>query len=600
MPRITNELLTLSNTQAKDLAGRDVTIGGVKYSFQDYDANHPGQPPWRAGAEGKAYPLVGQDNAVTAYLKFFSRPTTKRLERTAWLIGQHLHTWLPDLAAAPVLWTDTRRRGLHGAKIDFDFTAYLARAVPGETWLECKSDIADGKARFAEDLRLRCVKDLLLSLAALELSELVHGDLSPNNVIIDLVAEPNQPALYLIDFDAFFSPAAEANQAITVAEGGTYGTEGYSPEELAFAVAEGNLSVAPYSDRYGRDMLLLEFLLMGNGLPPDDALARWNREQLQQLFAAWQARSVPELVRTLCHLDPANVFHLNEGQRPTSVDLATGLGLSLPERRVLRRVTELPRPAHAMLGYRTSTGKSGSGKRRPPVKPYYRQQLPVRSRGNRAYWLGHAVAASLLILILLFFYFTAAFDPKNPPTPPTVAGGQRTVEYPQEKADTAPPEKPALDLSPMTVLSVNIHHEAGGTLVIEIKIRASTIVEGMYFGLRCFDKAGTRLWRVRPEWYVDCGKLPELGATHTMRITCPPNLNPDAPLVSSIKWTLTGISVWPRADLTHFLRFPRDEPITFEAKEKIEPGLTHFLRFPRDEPITFEAKEKIEPGLGQR
>ena len=147
--------------------------------------------------------------------------------------------------------------------------------------------------------------------------------------------------MYLIDFDAFFAAAAGANRAVTVAEGGTYGTEGYCPPDLAAAASAGDGSVAPYSDRYGRDMLLLEFLLMGSGLPADDPLADWNREQLQRQFAAWQARSDPKCVQALGHLDPATVFTLTEAERPTSVDLAVGLGLSLPERRVLRRVTEL-------------------------------------------------------------------------------------------------------------------------------------------------------------------------------------------------------------------------------------------------------------------
>jgi hypothetical protein len=40
-------------------------------------------------------------------------------------------------------------------------------------------------------------------------------------VILDLDAQPHDPALYLIDFDAFFAPAAGANCAVTVAEGGT-------------------------------------------------------------------------------------------------------------------------------------------------------------------------------------------------------------------------------------------------------------------------------------------------------------------------------------------------------------------------------------------
>ena len=56
--------------------------------------------------EGKAYPLLGQDGSVQAYLKFFTRPTQKRLNRTAWLIGQQIHTWLPGLAAAPLFWIE--------------------------------------------------------------------------------------------------------------------------------------------------------------------------------------------------------------------------------------------------------------------------------------------------------------------------------------------------------------------------------------------------------------------------------------------------------------------------------------------------------------
>ena len=211
-------ILTLSNTQAKELAGRIVIIGGATYIFNSYDPGHPGQPPWRSGAEGKAYPLLGKDGSIAAYLKFFTHPTQKRLDRTAWLIGQQMHTWLPSLVAAPVLWTDTRH-GLRGVRINFQFAAYLAKAVPGETWLERKSGIASGRTRFPENLRWRCIRDLLRALAVLERAELVHGDLSPNNVVIDLDAQPHAPALYLIDFDAFFAAAAGANQAVTCGRG---------------------------------------------------------------------------------------------------------------------------------------------------------------------------------------------------------------------------------------------------------------------------------------------------------------------------------------------------------------------------------------------
>ena len=263
------DILVLSNTQAKALAGSLLAIGEEIYRLKDYDPAYPGQPPWRSGAEGKAYPLLGRDGSVVAYLKFFTRPTQKRLNRTAWLIGQQMHTWLPGLAAAPLLWVDTRL-SFRSAEIDFDFAGYLAQAVPGETWLELKNRMVDAGTSFPEDFRWRCVEDLVLATAVLERAGIIHGDLSPNNIVIDLDAPPNEPALYLIDFDAFVAPAAGSDQAIDVADGGTYGTEGYCPPDLGSRAAAGDGSAAPYSDRYGRDMLILELLLMDSDLSPDD------------------------------------------------------------------------------------------------------------------------------------------------------------------------------------------------------------------------------------------------------------------------------------------------------------------------------------------
>jgi serine/threonine protein kinase len=452
------DILTLSNTQAKELAGRLVTIGGESYFFNAYEKRHPGQPPWRSGAEGKAYPLLDRNGSVAAYLKFFTRPTQKRLDRTAWLIGQQIHTWLPHLAAAPVLWTDTRH-GLHGAKIDFQFAAYLAEAVPGETWLERKSGIASGGTHFPDALRWHCVTDLLLALAALERAGLVHGDLSHNNVIIDLDAPPHDPALYLIDFDAFFAPAAGANRAVTVSEGGTYGTEGYCPPDLAAAASAGDGSAAPYSDRYGRDMLLLEFLLMGSGLPSDDPLVYWNPEHVQRQFTAWRARNDPNCVRTLSHLDPATVFKLSERERPTSVDLAIGLGLSLPERRVLRRVAVLPRPTPAAIGNRPPIGNKGRivqesvpiGLRRAPLPtPATATAQPPRRRwpqippelkielfdlgSFKSILIGVAIGFAVVILPLIVLGLltgalltTAMHVETRPATRPRAVGNQKTA-----------------------------------------------------------------------------------------------------------------------------------------------------------------------------
>ena len=109
-------------------------MGEDLFQLKDYDPAYPGQPPWRSGAEGKAYPLLAPDGAVAAYLKFFTRPTQQRLNRTAWLIGQQMHTWLPGLRPPPCSGSTPVEPPLRRNR--FRFCRLLSQAVPGETWLE--------------------------------------------------------------------------------------------------------------------------------------------------------------------------------------------------------------------------------------------------------------------------------------------------------------------------------------------------------------------------------------------------------------------------------------------------------------------------------
>jgi len=407
-------ILTLTNTQAKELAGRLVTIGTETYYFRDYERDHPGQPPWRSGAEGKAFPLLDCCRSVVAYLKFFSRPTQKRLERTSWLIAQQIHTWLPGLVAAPMAWGDTRH-ARRPAEAPFDFAGCLAQAVPGKTWLELKGAIHENSAHLTEDFRWRCIRDLVLALSVLEQEGIVHGDLSPNNVVIDVEAPLDRPALYLIDFDAFLAPAAEGNAAVTVAEGGTYGTEGYCPPDLAIAAAEGDGSVAPYSDRYGRDMLLLELLIMDCGMSPDDPPSSWNHDQLQRRYLAWQARGDPRSLPILPHLEPATIFAHAEPDRPASMKLAADLGMSLPTRRLLRQRTRMRSSTPVVLGPRSpSTGIGQSSRRSALARPMpatlrfivpWRWSRPEADPAYRTPWqdfkMAMGCAATLLLPLIL-------------------------------------------------------------------------------------------------------------------------------------------------------------------------------------------------------
>jgi hypothetical protein len=383
------EILVLSNIQAKALAGSLLAIGEEIYRLKDYDPAYPGVPPWRSGAEGKAYPLLGQDGSVLAYLKFFTRPTQKRLNRTAWLIGQQIHTWLPGLAAAPLFWVDTRL-GPRSAGAGFDFAGCLASAVPGDTWLERKNQIAETGASLPAEFRWRCVADLVLATAVLEQAGIVHGDLSPNNVIVDLSAPPDKPALYLIDFDAFVASAAGADEAVSVAEGGTFGTDGYCPPELGERAAAGDDSATPYSDRYGRDMLILELLLMDRGLPAEDPPEKWNRSRLQQLLGAMQEGCDPARRQTLEHLQIPQVFSLPEQQRPTSTELAARLGLELPESPVICGDAEMGRAPSAVRGIRSVSAHVQQRSRRRkasarPPKPS--RQAPTTTSRSLNPWL---------------------------------------------------------------------------------------------------------------------------------------------------------------------------------------------------------------------
>jgi hypothetical protein len=405
-------ILTLTNTQAKALAGRFVTIESETYCFKNYDQRHPGQPPWRSGAEGKAYPLLDYERSVAAYLKFFTRPTRKRLSRTAWLIAQQLHTWLPSLAAAPLLWVDTRHAQRPPA-CALDFAGYLAQAVPGTTWLELKNSIHENSLPFTAEFRWRCVRDLVLALSVLEREGIVHGDLSPNNIVIDIDARPDQPALYLIDFDAFVTAAAEGLEAVTAAEGGTCGTEGYCPPHLAAAAGSGEGSAAPYSDRYGRDMLLVELLMMDCGLSPDDPPSRWSTDQLQRRYGAWRARGIPAI---LSHLEPPTVFPLVEQDRPASLELATGLGIALPAKPLLRKLTRTWSPVPAVLrqplaaadGAHGEWASRKSNRFRSVAMPAtismivpWRWRRPAADPAYRTIWQDLSVAMGCAALILL-------------------------------------------------------------------------------------------------------------------------------------------------------------------------------------------------------
>ncbi len=362
-------MLTLSNNQAKALAGKSWIIDGDAYQFRGYDTNSPGQPPWKTGAEGKAFPILGPDGGIVAYFKFFTRVTEKRITRSGWLIGQQIPTWDPSLKAAPAKWVDSRKHA-RPPGIEFDFAGCWSQAVQGLTWLEWKLRLAENQARFELEDRWRCIQDLIRSLAILERVEIHHGDLSPNNIIINhSKAAPAEPALYLIDFDAFVARHAGKSLAhVSVREGGTFGTAGYCPPDLPLR-EENEDDVAPYSDRFGRDMLLLELLAFRSGFAGEDPPANWDQARLEKSRDSALSRLPGSAGKALAHLRSRDVFVLKEEDRPESRRLATDLGLKLPAPQAPRPAVPIRSPAPTGSTARPLTPPIPSPPSRPPASP---------------------------------------------------------------------------------------------------------------------------------------------------------------------------------------------------------------------------------------
>ncbi|MCY2986681.1 MAG: SUMF1/EgtB/PvdO family nonheme iron enzyme [Planctomycetota bacterium] len=343
------------------MAGKDWQVQGQKYRFCPYTHGQPGQPPWRKGSEGFAYPLLDSNGSAAAYLKFFTLPTPKRFQRTQWLILQQMHLWAAQLQAAPSLWVDSRQHSRPDA-IGFDFTGCLARAVPGLTWLELKQGIQKGDVRLDDDFRWRCVCDLLVSAALLERAQIIHGDLSHMNIIVNPNAPRDEPALYLIDFDAF---VARAVQGVTFGEGGTYGTEGYCPPDLARRAEQGDDSVLPYSDRFGRDMLALELLCLGRDHSPDESPVKWDKAVLRRRWDARLARLPASHAQALQALQPPHVFAVTEPQRVSAAQLVA-LGLTQPPSAPPVQSPATPRPVptpspDAFTGTRAGQERDNNG-----------------------------------------------------------------------------------------------------------------------------------------------------------------------------------------------------------------------------------------------
>lgn len=318
----------LSFEELSELSGKRWFVNGEALRFVEH-GDEPGCHPWTGGGEAIAFPLLSSngEKAYFARLLFRVPMTEKRYERWQWLAQSGLHEVTRELSAAPSALLDTHSVGRPDG-IDFDFTCSLCGAVPGMTWELLKDEIKSGY-RFDKVLRRRCISDLVRATAMLEREGVIHGDLSPANIIINPTASPMETALYVIDFDTFVASNEEADVSrLTAAEGGSYGTEGYCPPSLSSLVGVKDDELAPYSDRFGRDMLILELLCFDEQVRYDheQPISNWDRSDIRR-----QLSRTPQAMR-FQYFMKEDVFDLDEDDRPDSEVLARWTRTTLPPR----------------------------------------------------------------------------------------------------------------------------------------------------------------------------------------------------------------------------------------------------------------------------
>jgi hypothetical protein len=313
-----NKLPIIGISQARKLAGKRIQAGNREFIFGDEDSI-------KLGGQAIAMPLLDASGRRVAFFRssLALGATADKIRRTSWLVGQKLHLKSKAFATAPQLWFNSIVHGRPDG-IDFDFAATIHGCAPGKSWKDHKEQIEFGNGVAPTiDQRLKFARSLVQRLASLEAfgrKGFLHGDLSDGNIMLDV----ESGEVHLIDFDCFvFESPTLSKPKLHVDEGGSKGTPSYMPPTLE---ANTSLHVGPVSDRFARDMLLIELLAFQAGDPIDTSPLYWSgQDELLEDISA-QAK----LLQLDYLLDPS-VFSLNESERPSSFQLATRLTVNVED-----------------------------------------------------------------------------------------------------------------------------------------------------------------------------------------------------------------------------------------------------------------------------
>jgi serine/threonine protein kinase len=161
--------------------------------------------------------------------------------------------------------------------------AILMPRLSGRSWGELLFDLCDGRTSMSQAERLVIARQLAEAIMLLELADASHRDLSAGNILI----EPGNGELHLIDWDSLFHPALQFQPNTTE------GTSGYI---APWAISNAQNSWCPHADRFALAVCMAEILtvapgssLHGDGSLFEQASLGRDSRKLDTLTSALQA-----------------------------------------------------------------------------------------------------------------------------------------------------------------------------------------------------------------------------------------------------------------------------------------------------------------------